>query len=563
MHPAFPKIAVALLVAFALEVAAPAQKADSVPDRLEGTVINSVTREPVGRALVFSPDQRFATMTDDRGHFEFVRPSPVASPRGASDNSALAEPSVLLARKPGYLQQGNGRPQFIAPNDHDVTLELIPEAKIVGHVVISKSEVQERVQVQIFKKQVEDGRAHWIPAGETTTRSDGEFRFSELQAGEYRALTHETLDRDPQDFVPNGQTYGYPPVYFPAAPDFEASAILQLTPGRTQDIEIKLVKQPYYRVHIPVEDGPANGMQVRVSPNGSNSPGFSLGYSPQEQAITGLLPSGTYTVHASSFNPQLDGTTIFTVHGADFRGAPFSMAPSRSIPVQVVADLHIEPPQQPFNPPGPRAPGSRTPIAYRVSYISNITLQSDDNQLGAWLRQPQHGDEPLLIENVRPGRYWVQVMQSTGYVASVTSGGIDLLRKPLVVAVGVPSSPIEITLRDGGAQIQGSIEGSPDARNPNASATGNDFLPYAHVYCIPSDDSAGQYAEVPVSPTGRFDSQTLVPGVYRIIAVKGEIHDLEYRNPEALRAFDSKGIVVRLVEGQTEKLTLPLVDLAR
>ena len=35
-------------------------------DRLRGTVVNSLTREPIGRALVVSADSRFATMTDDR-----------------------------------------------------------------------------------------------------------------------------------------------------------------------------------------------------------------------------------------------------------------------------------------------------------------------------------------------------------------------------------------------------------------------------------------------------------------------------------------------------------------
>src|SRR5258706_532202 len=45
-------------------------------DSLRGTVVNSLTHEQIIRALVFSPDNRFATMTDDRGHFEFTFPRP-------------------------------------------------------------------------------------------------------------------------------------------------------------------------------------------------------------------------------------------------------------------------------------------------------------------------------------------------------------------------------------------------------------------------------------------------------------------------------------------------------
>jgi hypothetical protein len=36
---------------------------------VHGTVINSLTREPIARALVYSPDNRFATFTDSQGHF--------------------------------------------------------------------------------------------------------------------------------------------------------------------------------------------------------------------------------------------------------------------------------------------------------------------------------------------------------------------------------------------------------------------------------------------------------------------------------------------------------------
>ncbi len=45
-----------------------------------------------------------------------------------------------------------------------------------------------------------------------------------------------------------------------------------------------------------------------------------------------------------------------------------------------------------------------------------------------------------------------------GYVAAVSSGGVDLLHNPLVVPPGGTSSPIEITLRDDGGTVEGAIE---------------------------------------------------------------------------------------------------------
>ncbi len=44
--------------------------------------------------------------------------------------------------------------------------------------------------------------------------------------------------------------------------------------------------------------------------------------------------------------------------------------------------------------------------------------------------------DSIQIENVTPGRYWVDVYPTNGYAASVTAGGVDLLHHPLVVPSG-------------------------------------------------------------------------------------------------------------------------------
>ena len=44
------------------------------PTTLRGTVVNAVTLAPIGRALVYSSDNRFATLTDGEGRFEFTLP---------------------------------------------------------------------------------------------------------------------------------------------------------------------------------------------------------------------------------------------------------------------------------------------------------------------------------------------------------------------------------------------------------------------------------------------------------------------------------------------------------
>src|SRR5579864_9064803 len=59
-----------------------AQESLDHPSTIRGTVINRMTREPIGRALVYSPDNRFAQLTDEEGHFEYPIPKAAAADPG-------------------------------------------------------------------------------------------------------------------------------------------------------------------------------------------------------------------------------------------------------------------------------------------------------------------------------------------------------------------------------------------------------------------------------------------------------------------------------------------------
>ena len=202
----------------------------------------------------------------------------------------------------------------------------------------------------------------------------------------------------------------------------------------------------------------------------------------------------------------------------------------------------------------------------------NISLEpADDAERGGpSLRDPTGPrDESLVIENARPGRYWVRVSSSRGYAASVRSGTIDLQHQPLVVAAGGTTPPIEITMRDDTAEIEGTVEGMVTS-NSGASIVGNGMLGNGvssgamaspvRIYCIPLADSGGQFAEVWVSPEGSFSSQPLAPGTYRVLAFDRRPWELEYRNPEAMQAYEAKGPVVSLVGGQKQNVRLQLIS---
>jgi hypothetical protein len=545
----------------------PTEKEDS----MHGTVVNSVTHTPIPRALVSSPDNRFATMTDDEGHFEFTFPRASAVGDNEPENNAN-HPVALLARKPGFVRDSEFTAQDMSAKE--LTIALVPEALIVGKVSLPTAEPPDNIFLQIYRRQVVDGAARWVPAGGTQSRSDGEFRFADLPAGTYKVLTRELLDRDPLTFNPQGQLYGYPPAYSQNAPDFSSAGTIQVSAGMTGLANLTLVKQPYYRIHIPVANAlPDTGLNVSVNPAGRQGPGFSLGYNNRDQAIEGMLPNGTYMIEASSFGQSAaTGLLTFTVNGAAVQGPPLVLMPNSSVKVDVkeeftstdnTGSVTLRVNRRVMTPRGPRR------------YL-NINLEpADDSERGGvgGLRNPTGPeDESLVIENVQPGHYWVRVNSSRGFAASVRSGNIDLQHQPLVVAAGGSASPIEITMRDDTAGLDGTVEGitptATAALNASAETDGSASLSRpqavpaapARVYCVPLADSSGQFTEVWVSPDGSFSSPPLPPGAYRLLAFDRPQPELEYRNPEVMQSYEAKGPVVRLISGQTEHVRLQLIS---
>jgi hypothetical protein len=111
------------------------QSPNALASSLRGMVINSVTRVPVPRALVYSPDNRFAMFTDDQGRFEFELPRPESNTTSPVDKQVFFNrPTQLMARKPGFLEGGSAGPYQPQSAADDLTIALIPESLILGRV---------------------------------------------------------------------------------------------------------------------------------------------------------------------------------------------------------------------------------------------------------------------------------------------------------------------------------------------------------------------------------------------------------------------------------------------
>jgi hypothetical protein len=372
-------------------------------------------------------------------------------------------------------------------------------------------------------------------------------------------ITHELLDNDPVTTVPGGQQYGFPPAYYPNVADFAAAGTIQLAAGQTFQADLSLIRQPYYPVSIPVANAESNsGIRITVSPRGRRGPGYSLNYNGAKQKIEGSLPNGSYLVEAATFGQNSStGEASVAVSGAPVEGAAMVLTKNGSIIVNAKEELT----SNESNPAGLLSDGKSTFSVHGPRMYLSIRAQPADDIVEQWgggsQRQPNgSNDEPIVLENLAPGRYWLRIRPGYGYVASASIGGLDLLHQPVTIGPG-SSVPIDVTIRDDSAEIEGTIA---DVTSTTMAEGAPVVGPSAHIYCVPLPDSPGQFFEVGASSDGKFDFQSAAPGTYRILAFKNRQPNLPYRDPEAMQVYEAKGQTVHLSPGQKATVQLQIIS---
>ncbi len=527
---------------------------DSTKSTISGTVINAVTRAPIPRALVTSSDNRYAMLTDSSGHFEFSVEKQADNGTTSYNGRVLAtgDQVWLTARRPGFLAEGVEG--VTATPGQETTMALSPEALIVGRVTFSTPETTTSVTVQLFFRQVQDGLPRWTQQTSATTNSAGEFRFANLRPGSYKLSTTESLDNDPGAIIARTQAYGFPPVYYPNAPDFSTAGTIEISAGQTVEADLSLVRQPYYQVRIPVNGDISGGVNIVVSPQGHHGPGYSLGINQLEHRIEGLLPNGNYVVDAISYGENAaSGTANLRVAGGPAEGATLTMVPNSGIVLNVKEEFSNRPDGSSGG--GPLFIRGNFPRKGPRTYLSPNLEPADDfgNGVPGGLRPPQGpNDDSLVLTSVPPGRYWLRLNSGRGYVASAMMGTIDLLHQPITVAAG-SGGQVDITMRDDYAFVEGTVTSQSNASSKTPTN-------YSMVDFVPLSDGAGQFQEIGAGPDGNIGRISLVPGGYRVLAFSGRHRDIPYRDPQAMKAYETRGQVIHVEPGQQMSLQLQAIS---
>ena len=527
-------------------------------ETVRGTVINAVTQAPIPRALVVTSDNRVGVLTDGEGRFEITLPSAESGPAAGEVIFSGMQTSTLrpytrrgnayrfAARKPGFLDNPDGRSHVAYSSGRDLTIALMPESVIKGRITVASGDPALGITVQLYLRQVRDGLPRWTPSTTAHATSAGEFRFAELQPGSYKLVTQEFMDNDPITNIPGSQQYAFPPVYYPGVSDFSAASMVELTAGQESQADISLARQPYYAIKIPVAGAEISG-RLNVSVQGQRGPGYSLGYNAAQQAIVGLLPNGTYLVEASTFGKDsVSGSVSIRVSGAPVDGPAMALVPKSALRLNVTEEFS----DTSWSNSGIWNSGKRSFSLHGPrTYLQASVERADDfaQPQGGSIRPPTGpNDDSLVIEDLSPGRYWLRLHTARGYIASAMQGSTDLLRQPLTIGSGA-AAPIELRVRDDVAELDGTIT---TLAQPSAPGDESAERPTAWVYFVPLPDSSGEFTELGVSRGGEFTQLRMTPGDYRVLAFSAAQRRLPYRDADAMKAYDSKGTVVHLAAGQ-------------
>ena len=529
--------------------------ASSYPVR--GTVVNSITGEPIRGALVqiYSNRQR-SMLTGGDGTFEFAD-----VPAGTVN---------LHVQKPGFftpeaIQSPRAQAAFATsgPEQAPVVVKLVPEGVISGHVSGDGGEPVENFPVQLVVERLENGKKTRTIMHGAQTNDEGEFRIAELTPGKYFVFLGPGF-RPESVFLEGSQqaARGYPAAFYPGAADIRSANPVEVAAGQHVELNVDLASQPFHRISGTVSGyAPNAAINFEVTnAAGQQIPGGFRFDQRSGTFRTVWMPSGAYTLTAEMQDP--DGRRVYFASHAvnlssDLAGIHLQLLPNASIPVSFrmeVTRSDSTPPTSVYVARGPRRIVQQvgTPPA-RVE----LAPQDESFSQQPHFSQVEGENSSVEIPNVRPGVYSVQIFPNGAYyVQSAHCGTLNLLEENLTVAAGSAVEPIEIVLRDDFASLEGSVTLGAETESAMVIA-----IPEGGPQQIRNVEIVRPAANFDGSRSGAvFGMPQLAPGTYRVLAVD-RADDFEYGNPQVLQKYASKGREISLTPNQQAKIELELVHI--
>jgi hypothetical protein len=527
-------------------------------------VVNAISGQAIGRALVVF-DQEHSALTSSDGSFGF-------------DNVPAGEYSVTV-EKPGYQGFGNQmgimrytstrggrlfqdippRRVQVGPDMPALTFRIMPLAMITGHVTLSTADPADGIMVQVYGRQMRNGRAQWSLAGTTRTRSDGSFRIANLEPGRYMISTTPSVDR-PAPSGDRGPVWGFPAMYYPGVADVAAAGMIALAAGQQAEADFTLVRQQFFPVTAIVHSNSDSSANFQILDSSGRPAALPVNWDRREGVARASLPNGNWTMQAHSYGKTMQwGSTNFQVSGAPATLA-ISIAPVPTIMVSVRRDFVASTNSATGDVSVGDVIGSLNTQPDSGPGMNLELVPADETSLGSMggrgMNQVEGSSNQWEITVIQPGRYWIEAQAfPPAYISSITAGGVDLGSNPLTIIPGSTPPTVEVTLRNDPGTISGEIV-SETTSGTAGSAAGE--RPEVSIYAIPLFSTAARLPEGSMRANGTFTIPNLAPGSYRVVACDSP-QEIDFHTPEGLAAWAGKGQTVSVEAGGTASVQLDVL----
>jgi hypothetical protein len=496
---------------------------------LNGTVVNSVTGEPIARALVrvYDVAQRTA-FTDSEGHFQID-----GLPPGSTD---------IELQKPGYSNQQDSRTNrvIISAKTGPVVLKLSPLGSIYGHVLDVNGQPIENVLVRLIRKSVREGHRRWDLFGSAESDENGGFRFPSLTPGSYYLAAGPGIQPEVRLLARSEKPKtGYPSLYYPNAPDLSSASTIQLVAGQQAEADFSMTAVPVYHISgtVALSGYLPEGLGWQILDQSGEQLSISTRWRPDTGTFDiDAIPAGSYILkawlHAGS--QAMRAETLLTV-AANLDNVALVLTPAPLIPVTVRMESRDASSLNRSN-----WNQQRPPVSIRLIPHAVLAAETSSNFV-----QQGSGQQIMALQDVEPGKYTAEVTcWGPWYVQSAQYGQTNLLFDDLTIAPG-QTYAIEIVLRDDGATLTG-----------NFQYHGGDNTPIT--FLVVQQPPAKRGIKVFTSQQAGFQMNGLAPGDYLVYAFD-HAETLEYTDAEALQPYASQATQVTLSANHETTVVLNLI----
>ena len=505
-------------------------------------MVNAVTGQPVPRALVqIISAPLTAMLSGSEGEFSF--------------NNVPPGQLAILVTKPGFISPGyntlNGslvqHTVHVGPDMGKVVLKLMPEAVIYGQVTGTDGEPVEGVTIEVLGSHRSYKQRSLTTFYRTNyggvlpmmqTDDEGNYRIASLPPGTYYlAVKSGNVSRriraaQARTVLPfSAEGRDYPAlVFYPGVTDFDAAIPIQVSGGQRFAADFSLKKVPTFKIS-GIFRGASEWKQLNppMIINQSDDPLFTADeFDPETGSfLFKAVPAGTYSVRLGGMNQsgQYSASYLKLTVTGPLTGLKFVLGRSLDIPVIVHKEFSRPLMTSHCTFSGPDGQKHESDCSDYPAVAIELLAADSHRNMGQSGFEPHADPDDIKLRGVMPGKYWVRARgQFGGYVQSLQSGSVDLLRDPLVVPDEGGITPIEVTLGDDLSRIKLRVRADSQAKSG---------------WAVLVPDAAGRDPVV-VDVNASADREYAVPpGKYRVFAFES-MDGIDPSDPESLELYADK-----------------------